>query len=143
MVDPNDIVLDVQTHILYWVDIGLKGIYSSNTDGSDFTKLNIMYLQNPYALGFDIENKMLFWTDLDLKTINSYKLETNESSIILKGIERATAVATDPINHKLYWIDLSLVGIFRADYDGNNIEQMTVSEEMGNFHSGLVVLNIK
>jgi sugar lactone lactonase YvrE len=137
--DPDDIVLDHEREILYWVDTSLKRIMKACTHRSQAVVLiDSLYTSDPTALAVDSKNLKIYWADTGSKQILRAELDGTHAEPVITGLNHPDGLAVDPQNGWIYWSDKKLQKIFRADFDGTHIIEI-VAEEITDFHLGIAL----
>ncbi|KAM4750722.1 LOW QUALITY PROTEIN: low-density lipoprotein receptor [Anableps anableps] len=126
--------LDMPNKKIFWSDLSLKKIFSSNIDmASDSANHNVVIeaIEAPEGLAVDWIHGN-YWTDNTLKTISVATTEGNKrKTLISEKLGRPRSITVDPENNFMYWTDwgeepkiekCGLNGAGRVALVTNNIE---------------------
>ncbi len=118
----TDIELDVEGGKMYWNDIRQNKIFRANLDGSGFETLRDYQYGAPVGLALDLRAGKIYWQE------SNYILRANLDGSGLETVLQSPAgspwdIEIDVEAGKIYWSSF-LTGIFRANLDGSNIQQI-------------------
>ena len=113
---------DAKEQIIYWVEMANKGdnngtLYFSHIGGGDkinfFDEFDTGMIGSPYAIAFDWVGRNLYIANQEAAQIELVRVDgkrkkrtvvlTNDGTEL--GVGRPVAIAVDPQNGKLYWLD--------------------------------------
>ena len=132
---------DAKEQVIYWVEMGSKGdtngtLYYSHIGGGDkinfFDEFDTGMIGSPYAIAFDWVGRNLYIANQEASQIELVRVDgkrkkrtvilTNDGSEL--GVSKPVAIALDPQNGKLYWLDQGghkvPAKIGKANMDGSN-----------------------
>merc|ERR1719193_1506603 len=132
---------NTRTQTIYWTELENEDdlnatLYTSNIGGGDktdfFDEFDTGMVGSPYAIAFDWIGQNLYLANREASTIELIKMDgkrkkrmvllTNDGSDT--GVANPVAMALDPENGKLYWLDEGGAGvpakIGKANMDGSN-----------------------
>ena len=121
---------------MYWVDVVENKIQRANLDGTNVQDIATGF-GRPVSIAVDIASGKMYWTDRDRNdltdqagrsSIHRANLNgTNVETLIIGGPSVKEAIALDPVEGKVYWVDWldgSDDKIYRANLDGTNVEDV-------------------
>lgn len=124
---PRALVLDPCRGHMYFTDWGRFGtsgkIYRATMAGSFRQVIIGNDLSQPSGLTIDYEEEMLYWTDAVRENIERSYLNGTKREVIISATIYPFAITV----HKnfIYWTDLQLRGVFRAEkYTGGDMVEM-------------------
>ena len=143
---------DTAKQLLYWTEMDreedINGtLYMSNIGGGDkinfFDEFDTGMVGSPYAIAFDWVGRNIYIVNQESSTIELVRVDGKRKKrmVILtndgteRGVAKPVALAVDPQNGKLYWLDQGGAGvpakIGMANMDGSNPEVL-VRDNMTN-----------
>jgi len=126
---PTDLALDLARGKMIWSETGTSQIHRANLDGSELETL-ISGMGQCYYLELDLVNQKIYWSQLNPQTsgtlIYRANLDGSDGEHLITGTGHTRDIVLDLNAGKMYWGDRSInnPGLFRADLDGANIEQL-------------------
>ena len=132
---------DAKEQVIYWVEMGSKGdtngtLYFSHIGGGDkinfFDEFDTGMIGSPYAIAFDWVGRNLYIANQEASQIELVRVDgkRKKRTVILTndgtelGVSKPVAIALDPQNGKLYWLDQGghkvPAKIGKANMDGSN-----------------------
>ncbi|MCJ1319172.1 hypothetical protein MMC15_004505 [Xylographa vitiligo] len=125
---------------VFFLDLGMSNmkdnmlagrIMSCNGDGSDLKPLVEGIGTAPDGLGIDLDNKHIYYTNMGMPSTDSGFISRvdmngmNDTVIIPQGITWTPKQLTlEPTTKQLYWSDREGMRVFRANFDGSNVEML-------------------
>ncbi|XP_041973077.1 low-density lipoprotein receptor-related protein 6 [Aricia agestis] len=112
---------------LYWMDedshsIKRVSITYSSTSTSDSTVV-VSELTRPYHMVLDVIGRTLYWTCWDSDSINATSIDGNSTGVIMQGDNMIPRLlAFHQTKRILFWSDVGLGAIMRADVNGGRTE---------------------
>ncbi|KAM4604379.1 low-density lipoprotein receptor [Polymixia lowei] len=102
--------LDMPGKTIFWSDLSLKKIYSSQMDmAGDSSHHRVVIgseVEAPEGLAFDWIHGNIYWTDSTLQTISVATADgSKRKTLISEGLEKPRAITVDPLNNFMYWTD--------------------------------------
>lgn len=102
--------LDMPNKRIFWSDLSLKKIFSSNIDMAGNSSNHKVVIgdgiEAPEGLAVDWIHGNIYWTDSALKTISVANTEGNKrKTLIDEKLGRPRAITVDPENNFMYWTD--------------------------------------
>lgn len=131
---PTDLAIDLTHEKMFWSETGTSQIHCANLDGSELETL-ISGMGQCYYLELDLANQKIYWSQLgpqDSGTlIYRANLDGSEIENLITGTGHTRDIVLDLAAGKLYWGDRSIdnPGIFRADLEGADIEQLYTADQ--------------
>ncbi|XP_064102114.1 low-density lipoprotein receptor-related protein 2-like [Macrobrachium nipponense] len=124
---PRAIVLDPCRGHMYYTDWGRFGtsgkIYRATMAGSFREVIVGDELSQPSGLAIDYDDEMLYWTDAVKEKIERAYLNGTNRQVLITATIYPFAITVH--KHFIYWTDLQLRGVFRAEkYTGANVIEM-------------------
>jgi len=122
-----------QERVIY-TDTSLAELRQCLLDGSSNQSLNSSAGNSAFVLAYDYLNQKLYWTDSNTKSIVKADIDGGNQSSVISGLSSPVGIALDPVNQKIYWTQDSnslAPGIYRAGYDGSNLETLVTSAQVG------------
>uniref|UniRef100_A0A672JR90 Very low density lipoprotein receptor n=1 Tax=Salarias fasciatus TaxID=181472 RepID=A0A672JR90_SALFA len=107
----NTVALDADFNqqLMFWADLGQKGIYSTVLDKRGDLgahKKVIDNVQTPVGIAVDWIYKNLYWSDLGAKTISVSNFNGTKQKVLFnRGLKEPASIAVDPLSGFLYWSD--------------------------------------
>ena len=133
---PQDIVLDPEGSMMYWVDHKSDKIQRARTNGHGIEDLATSRdgVRHPEGITLDLASRKLYWTDLDRRHIRRASLDGSDKETVLSGLYAPYSVEFDPVDRMLYWNEGR--DIHRSQPDGSNAERIvrvssTIAEPVG------------
>ena len=132
---------DAKEQVIYWVEMKDKDddngtLYYSHIGGGDkinfFDEFDTGMVGSPYAIAFDWVGRNLYIANQEAAQIEMVRVDgkRKKRSVILTndgsetGVGKPVAIAVDPQNGKLYWLDAGTgkvpPKIGKANMDGSN-----------------------
>ncbi|KAL7294867.1 hypothetical protein TKK_0011791 [Trichogramma kaykai] len=120
---PRAIVVDPCNGSLYFTDWGRFStsgkIYRTTMAGSLKKAIIEKDLAQPSGLAIDYEERMLYWTDAIKEKIERSDLDGNNREVLIPASIYPFAITV--FREHIYWTDLQLRGVYRADkYTGGD-----------------------
>uniref|UniRef100_A0A183BI71 Low-density lipoprotein receptor-related protein 6 n=1 Tax=Globodera pallida TaxID=36090 RepID=A0A183BI71_GLOPA len=89
--EPTDLIIDPNSHYLYWTDAGMDGIYRINPElllNSADTELKpeLVRADIAEATGIAIVGQNMYWTDRRLEKVFAGSSKPNQSAMILSPV---------------------------------------------------------
>ncbi|XP_066998103.2 low-density lipoprotein receptor-related protein 2 [Anabrus simplex] len=124
---PRAIVVDPCNGSLYYTDWGRFGtsgkIFQTTMAGSLKKAVIDKDLSQPSGLAIDYEDRMLYWTDAVREKIERSTLDGNNRQVLIAATIYPFAITV--FGNYLYWTDLQLRGVYRAEkHTGANMVEM-------------------
>lgn len=120
---PLGIVLDVSDGKMYWADRDTGKIQHANLDGTDVEDV-LTDLDRPKELAIDVVGAKLYWAEEStaprLCRCNLDGTDIQELATV--GLSHPAGLVLDHQDGKIYWLDFAFGTIYRAYFDGSNIE---------------------
>ena len=128
MLTANYFEIDPRNQKLYWTDQFLGKVVRSDLDGSNVEDVVTQGQGTPLGLSLDVDAGKMYWVDDELFRIARSNLDGSEIETITRV--RATSIAVDPGNEKLYWIGEGQ-GPFvrRSNLDGSEVEDILTGSD--------------
>lgn len=126
---PTDLALDLANGKMIWSETGTSRIHRANLDGSDLETI-ISDMGQCYYLELDLVNQKIYWSQLGPQYAGTLifraNLDGSDIEHLVTGTGHTRDIVLDLSGGKMYWGDRSITnpGIFCADLDGDNIEQL-------------------
>lgn len=121
---------------IYWTEKGK--IRRANLDGSNVEDV-LTELETPKDIALDLHNRKMYWVNFNFDTSKIFRANLDGSNIevifngeaqIVEQNERLHfpgCIALDTDASKIYWGNMRAPwGMTRADFDGSNIEDITI-----------------
>uniref|UniRef100_A0A194ANN6 SRCR domain-containing protein n=1 Tax=Pinctada fucata TaxID=50426 RepID=A0A194ANN6_PINFU len=121
--NPIAVDYDPIQHKMYYTDVGLHVIKSTNLDGTAETFIkNLTISSIPDGMNLDVTNRLIFYSDAGSDIIAKMSMDgSNEQTIVNSNLDQPRAIALDETNRIVYWTDWgSNPKIERANYDGTS-----------------------
>lgn len=114
---PRAILVDPCEGLMYFTDWGRYGntgkIYRSTMAGNDKKAIVEENLTQPSGLAIDYEEKKLYWTDALREKIERSDLDGKNREVLVSATIYPFAITV--FNNYIYWTDLQLRGVYRAE----------------------------
>ncbi len=110
------------------------------SDGTGVVDIITIPGETPLFFGFAVGNGNLYWGNFT-NDIRTAKTDGTGLGVALTAVSFPFSIFVDEVGKKLYWITLGAgEGIFRANFDGTTIEQLT-TDATGVSHVDVAVLS--
>ncbi len=118
-----EIQLDHNNQKIYLTD--WCGIWSMNTDGTEFIELVSGFIYGVQNLSLDLSKGEMYWFYLYWSmTIYRSHLDGRNVEPLIVNYEYPVCIALDPEREKIYWAN-SYANIYKCNTDGSNVEFLT------------------
>lgn len=136
---PIGIDYDPLTHTVFYSDVGLHLIKSTDLDGNNekiLKRLNSVAI--PDGLVIDVQNRLIFYSDTGNDVIVKMNMDgTGVVNVTNTNLDEPRAVTLDVANQVIYWTDWGAhPKIEKSNYDGSN--RQTLIDSGLKFPNGLV-----
>ncbi|XP_065841154.1 low-density lipoprotein receptor-related protein 5-like isoform X2 [Oscarella lobularis] len=123
---------NVDTQTIFWTDISLEAIVTSNVDGTNVRTI-VSRLVIPSGVAYDPSAKHVYFSDSSLDVIGVATLDGNYSvPLISTDLVEPRAIILQPSMGLMYWIDSgSKAKIERAFMSGNNRTALIEGYDLG------------
>ncbi|MCB0638108.1 MAG: DUF5050 domain-containing protein [Lewinella sp.] len=126
------LAIDTGGEHIYWTDHQFDWIVRTNYEGSGHEVI-VTVVNESDGMAFDPLGQKLYWTEGGIFNEPPFIRRCNPDgsgieTIVSAGLDRPRAIAVDGAGGKIYWVDLDLAVIKRANLDGSSPETL---------HSGL------
>ena len=119
----REIQLDSKNKKIYLAD--WRGIWSMNTDGTEFEALVKRDNLVAIYLCLDLSKGEMYWYNHDWAgTIYRSRLDGRNVESVIVNYHKPVCLALDPENDKIYWANL-YASIYKCNTDGSNVEFLT------------------
>jgi len=143
---PTDLAIDERARRLFWLerDNFPPAIHHSRLDGSDRKSIDMKDRKKPrgimaFALQPQSKKIYLVTSYYDRRIRRCSYDGTHLEDIVLAGLGNVRTIAVDPVEGKVYWTDIHLGKIKRANLDGTNVETIHTENPPGQSLRNLVV----
>ena len=132
---PERILVDPENQYLFFTDSAEGTIKRANTDGSGLTTLvGPSGGHRPIALALDPVGDKVYWTEDFNGVVGIHRMNLDGSvqePIVTTNVNAPHGLAIDADDFSMYWTDLGLDEIRRADLDGTNVQVLADSMSHG------------
>ncbi|XP_029905112.1 low-density lipoprotein receptor-related protein 8-like [Myripristis murdjan] len=119
---PGPVAAWAANRTLYWAGQGQGSIYRVSLDGKPQEPVLVLKGQGSVSgLAVDWIHHLLYWTDEESGSVNMGRLSGLAQWPLIRGLDKPTAVAVDPLQGLLFWAESgSSPKIERAGLDGQD-----------------------
>ncbi|CAC5407328.1 LRP5_6 [Mytilus coruscus] len=128
--NPIAIGFDSSQKTIYYSDVRLEQIRSTNIDGSGMSIVKQLAGGVPDGLAIDVTHRLLFYTDYARELVAVMNLDgSSERNVTTTGISNPRGIALDTTNRIIYWTDWgSSPKIERSGYDGTGRQAIVTTD---------------
>jgi sugar lactone lactonase YvrE len=120
---------------LFWLDIGGGGVYRAPAADPSKAMRIAMSAMAPDGIAVDVEGGKVYWTNMGSAlggagnaSLQRTSLDGGQVETVIEpgamGFNTGKQLTMDKVNKKLYFADREGTTIWRADYDGKNMEPL-------------------
>ena len=134
LLDPDDIHLDAENQLLFWIDLGLGGIWRSTTEG----KKRIALTEGiATAMALDSKKKLVYWINNEAGEVYAMNYLGKESKRVFAGTGRGfSGLAIDEMGDCLFWVDMDKGVVQKLELKTGAVTDYEI-DLPGNFHYGI------
>ncbi len=134
LLDPDDIHLDAEDQLLFWIDHGLGGIRRSTTLGE---KRKTLTEGEVTAIAIDSGKKLIYWTNSKAGEVYRMNYIGQEIKRLFVSVGHTySGLAIDDEGKNLFWVDMTDGVVQKLELKTGVISNYEI-DLPGNFHYGI------